>query len=341
MRKQWGKVESYARKWLEQEPHDVYAIQSIGEALEKQGHIDEALQYYERALEADRQENREIGHSFFLKRLDILYHRAGRYEACFRVCRYYTRRHSSSWDAWNRLRRAAQKTGNPELSTAAKERADEIKAQREAEKRAREARYQQWKIMYEQKLKEIGVKLGSQPSDLREEPHPSLEASDEEWGMWIQRTTDFEKREAEIQAGLYATVELERKEREEELDPPRKMTEMEREQIIHDELGKLKSGQNDIVIFSDRKRPDNYVQFAGGVCEVSSRAFPASKLPPLNESQVEALLAMGFKQPNAPEQLSNCFINYKNLSIEQAAKLVGAAFKILGSPQNFEIVVGS
>lgn len=117
----------------------------IGEALEKQGRVGEALLYYEKALERDREEKHEIGYTFFLKRLDILYYRAGRYEDCLRISEYYTKRHPENWDAWNRLKRAAKKTGNSELSSYAKKRADEIRnkqgiAKRKAAKATNEPR---------------------------------------------------------------------------------------------------------------------------------------------------------------------------------------------------------
>jgi len=77
-RKQWDKVKYYAQKQLDLEPGDLFAIDAIGEALEKQGFVDEALQQYERAILADRPRYFIDKHTFLLKRLDILYHRGNR-----------------------------------------------------------------------------------------------------------------------------------------------------------------------------------------------------------------------------------------------------------------------
>ncbi len=116
MSTKWDKIILFAKRCLEIEPNDVYALQSIGEALEKQGQTLEALRYYEESLEADKKEKPEIGHTFFLKRLDILNHRLEKYDDCIRVCEYYTKRHPDSWDAWNRLRRACERTSNSTLA---------------------------------------------------------------------------------------------------------------------------------------------------------------------------------------------------------------------------------
>jgi tetratricopeptide (TPR) repeat protein len=341
-RKQWDELESCARELLAQEPNDIYAIQLVGETLEKRGRVEEALQYYEKALGIDSEGQHSVGHTHFLKRLDILYHQTGRYGDCLRVCEYYTSRHPDSWDAWNRLKRAAKKTGKSELSAYAKSRADEIKSSLEAARRASEARYQQWKALYGEKLREMGfepVTPADRLAEAHKSPPPSLDAPEEEWGKWLQETTDFDRLEAEIQAGHYATVELERRAREERLGPPRKMTPEQRYRTILNGLTELKTGNIDTIIFSDREVNDNYVQLTEEICEVSSRAWPGSKLPPLDKEQEDALKAMGFSRPDDSDHSPNYVMNHLNLSIEQLANIVKEAFEIIGSPQNFEIVV--
>lgn len=187
MSRQWDKLESHAREMLSQEPDSVYLIQLVGESLEKQGRPDEALDFYEKTLEIDDQQKHRLGHTFFLKRLDIIYNRAGRYNDCLRVGQYYTARHPDCWDAWNRLWRASVKTGNTEIGDHAKKRAEEIKQQQEKRKRSEETRNRRSKVLYESKLQELGfdphetveTKLERLKNELA--PAPDLDASGDEW----------------------------------------------------------------------------------------------------------------------------------------------------------------
>lgn len=201
MCKQWHKFEAFARELLAQQPNSVYAIQLIGESLEKQGQVENALVYYEKALEIDREEKQEIGgHTFFLKRLDILYHRAGKYEDCLRISEYYTDRHPENWDAWNRLRRAAKKTGNAEISSYAKKRADEIRnrqgaAKKKATKAIGEPRPNAWSKSVV-KAQDIGKLLERQ---VKEKPLPPLKDDDPFWDVDEAYLDELRSR---VEAGL-------------------------------------------------------------------------------------------------------------------------------------------
>jgi tetratricopeptide (TPR) repeat protein len=198
--------------------------------------------------------------------------------------------------------------------------------------------YLEWQALYDQKIEEIGFGLDYHSPKQEEEPYPSFDAPNEEWVAWLQRTTDFEKLEAEIQAGLYATTELSRQEREKKLRPPRTMTVSERGIVICTELIKVRSGLNDTLILSDRAKEDNYVQFTETICEVSSRAY-ASELPTLTKAQSDALQSLGFEQPDFSQGTPNYSMNWEVMSIKSVVDVVQQAFKILSSPNDFELVV--
>ena len=206
MRKQWRQLERYGRQMLAQKPDDVYALDLLGEALEKQGRIDESLQCYESALEVDCRERPQVGHTFFFQRLDILYHKLGKYHDCFRVCQSYVDRHPDTWDAWNRLKRAARLTSNLALGLRAKERADEIKEAEEDLARFREAFSQRVTELYLAELQERGLLTrGTAVPESARTPEvdasmPGPGASDEEWGRWVQETTDLDRVDAEVRA---------------------------------------------------------------------------------------------------------------------------------------------
>ena len=206
MHKQWRKLERYGRQMLAQKPDDVYALDLFGEALEKQGRIDESLQCYERALEVDSRERHQVGHTVFFKRLDILYHKAGRYHDCLRVCQSYVDRHPETWDAWNRLRRAAKLTGDLPLSSHAKEQADEIKEAGKDLARFRESFRQLVAELYLAKLQERRLLTnGATAHESVRTPEvdagmPDLDAPDEEWGRWVQETTDLDRVDARVRA---------------------------------------------------------------------------------------------------------------------------------------------
>ena len=330
MGKRWRALEKCARQLLASEPNSVYAIQLLGEALEKQQKVAQALQSYELALAIDSAEKAEtIGQTFFLRRLDILYHRARRYEDCHRVCEYYTRRHPDSWDGWNRLRRAAKRIGDASLSAKAKEHADEIRERQEARRRAEEQKQDRFTAIYEEKLRAMGY----DPEAMAQEgPHPSFDASDEEWGEWVRRTTDGERIDAEISAGLDAIRELEWEELNERLGPPRPMGAEERRRLLLRTFGQLpEAGRSGFITYTDRSFPDNWVQLTDEVCVVSLRNWNGAA--PLKAAQVQALRARGFH--SSPDNV----IRHKGLSTGELAALIEELFEILGSTADFELVV--
>jgi tetratricopeptide (TPR) repeat protein len=66
-----------------------------------------------------------------------------------------------------------------------------------------------WSQLRDQKLQEMGYNP-SLDIVVDEEKHPGFDASDEEWADWLIRTTDFDRLEAESQAGLSAIYKLEK-----------------------------------------------------------------------------------------------------------------------------------
>ncbi len=112
----------------------------------------------------------------------------------------------------------------------------------------------------------------------------------------------------------------------------------ERGIVICTELIKVRSGLNDTLILSDRAKEDNYVQFTETICEVSSRAY-ASKLSTLTKAQSDALQSLGFEQPDFSQGTPNYSMNWEVMSIKSVVDVVQQAFKILGSPDDFELVV--
>jgi tetratricopeptide (TPR) repeat protein len=236
------------------------------------------------------------------------------------------------------LNAITQRSSIGDLSEPEQAEADKNQAQQDTLKQVTEAQNPQWQALYDQKLEEIGFGLDYHSPKQEEEPYPSFDAPDEEWVAWLQRTTDFENLEAEIQAGLYATTELSRQEREEKLRPPRTMTDYERGVVICTELIKVRSGLNDTLILSDRAKEDNYVQFTETICEVSSRAY-ASELPTLTKAQSEALQSLCFEQPDFSQGTPNYSMNWEVMSIKSVVNIVQQAFKIIGSPDDFELVV--
>jgi hypothetical protein len=340
MHKRWSDLEACARQLLTADPQSVYAIQLIGESLEKRGRTDEAIQHYEKALEIDTDNESGSGQTGFLQRLDILYFRANRYEDCLRVCRYYAARHPDRWDAWNRLRRAAERTSNSQLSSAAKERADTIKAEEEAAHRAREVHHQRWMALFEKKLYAMGLKMRAPLLSQREKciPEPELDAPDDEWGQWLQDTADIDTLDAEVHAALAASVELERTEINERLGPLRRMTAQERRKAIFRELGDLKAGGVGSLVFTDREMLDNSVRLTPLCCEISAREYPGSELPPLGEEERKSLVSCGFARLELG-YFSRYSFAHNQADVETLAEIVMEVFEILGSSTDFEILI--
>lgn len=115
--KQWNEIEVYAKKVVQKYPKSIYALKRLGIALVKQDKFDEAVIYYERAFEVGRSSG--AGHLEYIKQLDILYRKLGRYEDAFQICSYYLNQNKCSKDAINRFARAAKLTGRDDLGEAA------------------------------------------------------------------------------------------------------------------------------------------------------------------------------------------------------------------------------
>jgi tetratricopeptide (TPR) repeat protein len=117
--KQWPEVEFWANEGLKSAPTSTYLYETLGEAVEKQDRVDEAIQYYEKCL-AIGLAGKDRPRSKCFKRLDVLYRRLQQYGDSFRVCEYYVEQYGTA-DAWNRLKRGAKKLGFDEISEEAEE----------------------------------------------------------------------------------------------------------------------------------------------------------------------------------------------------------------------------
>lgn len=169
--KDWGALRDDATALLKSDPDDLDAQVAIGESYEKEGQIDLAVQAYERALPLEGHGSAAAA-SVAFKRLDILYTRAGRYDDSLRVCRLYTERFPDSWDAWNRLRRAARNAGDGELALTAGSEADGIRFEREYRRERNRARGARLLELYEARLAELGI----DPEESSGDPRGSKQA---------------------------------------------------------------------------------------------------------------------------------------------------------------------
>ncbi len=57
------------------------------------------------------------------------------------------------------------------------------------------------------------------------------------------------------------------------------------------------------------------------------------------ERQSEALCSLGFDRPNSSQKTSNYMMNWEAISIDNMVNIVQEAFKTLGSPDDFELIV--
>jgi tetratricopeptide (TPR) repeat protein len=111
--KQWDILVSYAKTLIQRFPNDIYILKRLGIALVKQKKFNEAIIYYEKAVEAGK--TLGAGHMEYVKQLDVLYRRQERYDDAFRICSYYLSQNKNSDDAINRFNRSAKLTGQSEL----------------------------------------------------------------------------------------------------------------------------------------------------------------------------------------------------------------------------------
>lgn len=96
------------------------------------------------------------------------------------------------------------------------------------------------------------------------------------------------------------------------------------------------------VIFSDADRPDNYIQLwkeseEEMSCEVSSRNWEDSELPPLSPDKIERLHQLGFSGGGPGENPERI---YRPEEIKGLELILDAMFTdVLGSPQDFDLDV--
>ena len=111
--KQWKDAESCAKIIIQHLPNDIYALKRLGKALVKQGKLEEAVIYYEKAVDVGKKF--EAGHMEYVKQLDVLYRQLRRYEDAFLICSYYLDQNKNSLDAINRYNRSAKLIGRNDL----------------------------------------------------------------------------------------------------------------------------------------------------------------------------------------------------------------------------------
>jgi hypothetical protein len=117
------------------------------------------------------------------------------------------------------------------------------------------------------------------------------------------------------------------------------MTKEERIDIIKIELRKVRDGWENTLILCDGANNLNFVQFTESVCEVSANRMKATKLTPLSKKQSKELQSFGFQEPQTSKDEYNFSLNWENMSIESVVEIVAKAFSILGSHEDFELIV--
>ena len=195
-----------------------------------------------------------------------------------------------------------------------------------------------WEKLRDKNLKEIGYN-SSFDEDVLVENHPGFDATDEEWADWLIRTTDFEKLEAELQAGLNASIEL-NSEKEAQKDTPfHPMTQDERLGIVKIQLNRVREGWEDLLVLRDRKHNLNFVQVTEYACEVSAFRMKSNKRIPLSKKQSSLLKSIGFQEPNLYKDGYNFRLDWYDMSIENISAIVINSFIILDSGKDCELIV--
>ena len=115
----------------------------------------------------------------------------------------------------------------------------------------------------------------------------------------------------------------------------------DRRKLIVEQMNHLANNPNATIIFSDSAQPDNYVQFAGLYCEVSSRRWKKAKLPPLSPGQIDQLAALGFTDPGGRKRKSanNLVREFTTTDLDIIPGIVEQCFQILDSHSNFDLSV--
>jgi len=170
-KKRSAEAERHATALLQSDPDDLDAQVAIGVSYEKEGLTDLAVQSYVLSSPLLGLGSAAVASTPF-KRLDILYTRAGRYDDSLRVCRLYVERFPDSWDAWNRLRRAAKNSGDSELASDAGIEANGIRFEREYRRERNRARGARLLELYEARLAELGI----DPEESSGDPRGSKQA---------------------------------------------------------------------------------------------------------------------------------------------------------------------
>ncbi|MFO7696975.1 MAG: hypothetical protein R6X16_07450 [Anaerolineae bacterium] len=184
--KDWAALREHAAELLQSDPNELEAQVAIGMSYEKEGLTDQAVQSYEQTTPLLGHGSAAVASTLF-RRLDILYTRAGRYHDSVRVCRLYAERFPDSWDAWNRLRRAARNAGDGELSLTAGIEADAIRSEREYVKERNRARGARLLELYEARLAELGYGPAESGEENAQSPAPG--AAQQQPLVWLHRST--------------------------------------------------------------------------------------------------------------------------------------------------------
>jgi hypothetical protein len=180
--KAWSALREHAAALLQSDPYDLDAQVAIGVSYEKEGLTDLAVQSYEQTTPLLGHGSAAVASTLF-KRLDILYTRAGRYHDSVRVCRLFAERFPDSWDAWNRLRRAARNAGDGELALTAGIEADAIRSEREYVKERDHARGARLLELYEARLAELGYGPAESGEENAQSPAPG--AAQQQPLVWL------------------------------------------------------------------------------------------------------------------------------------------------------------
>jgi hypothetical protein len=114
------------------------------------------------------------------------------------------------------------------------------------------------------------------------------------------------------------------------------MSREQRSRIFHEALQQLNAQGEGYIIFSDQAHPENFVQLTtDGVFEVTSRNYRSSRLPKLNDAQIDELVRIGFSREANPNHQGHANLN----ELPRLVDRIEQAFAILGVASDFELDV--